>query len=77
MSVFRRIPGTIRKTTSSAMHLNSKSNAGASMGLNFSFTPNDESPSIENDYVVGDLIGQGSSRVYGKQRVVIVVRSLQ
>ena len=60
MSVFRRIPGTIRKTTSSAMHLNSKSNAGASMGLNFSFTPNHESPSIENDYVVGDLIGQGS-----------------
>ena len=60
MSVFRRIPGTTRKTTSSAKHLNSKSNAGASMGLNFSFTPTIESPSIENDYVVGDLIGQGS-----------------
>ena len=62
MSVFRRIPGTIRKTTSSAMNLNLKSNSGgASLGLNFSYnTPNQESPGIENDYSVGDLIGQGS-----------------
>lgn len=68
MSLFRKAGGAVRKTTSSAMRMMqvSKQNTnsgGMYTGLNlnkFTKASQQEESEIEKDYVVGELVGQGS-----------------